>query len=247
MTLTSWAEKEIELAKKRERGDNNDDGWDYGCACYDSAFKAYKALMEDGHSGMSYSLTIGILERLLHNIPLSPITDDDFEEVRDHFGQEWLDDCGLISTQQCKRRGSVWKDTHKDGTITYHDNSRYYCQNVNNSWNTCTSGRAMKYLDELFPITMPYTPSINKYVIVTDDFLYDESQKRWNDWDTEAYFEIITPEGEHVELNKFYKIVFSGEYETIPATETVKEKQKPIFEKVEITKEEYLERKAAVK
>lgn len=42
--LQSWAEREIEIACKHERGDSGskDGEWDYGCACYESALKAYK-------------------------------------------------------------------------------------------------------------------------------------------------------------------------------------------------------------
>ena len=53
MSMQTWAEKEIEIACKRERADSKvEDGeLDYGCACYESALKAYKSLIEDGHSG----------------------------------------------------------------------------------------------------------------------------------------------------------------------------------------------------
>ena len=70
MSMQTWAEKEIEIACKRERkasGVKNDD-WDYSCACYDSALKAYKSLMSDGHSGFSIGLTKHILNRLMVNL-----------------------------------------------------------------------------------------------------------------------------------------------------------------------------------
>ena len=44
MKTSEWAKKEIELAKKRERGDKLETEWDYGCACYDSALKAFLSL-----------------------------------------------------------------------------------------------------------------------------------------------------------------------------------------------------------
>ena len=36
----TWAEREVDLACKQERRltENEGDDWDYGCACYDSAF-----------------------------------------------------------------------------------------------------------------------------------------------------------------------------------------------------------------
>ena len=51
--MLEWAKREIELACKRERGNHPNDEFDYGCACYASALKAFKSLLEDGHSGMS--------------------------------------------------------------------------------------------------------------------------------------------------------------------------------------------------
>lgn len=54
--MEQWAKREIELACKRERGDKDPELWDYGVACYKSAYKAYKSLLEDGHSGTSIGL-----------------------------------------------------------------------------------------------------------------------------------------------------------------------------------------------
>ena len=39
-----WAEQEIEIACKHENPDFLSGEWDYGCACYDSALKAFKSL-----------------------------------------------------------------------------------------------------------------------------------------------------------------------------------------------------------
>ena len=54
-----------------------DGEWDYGCACYESALKAFGSLCEDGHSGFSIGLTKAILNRLINNKPLLPIEDTD--------------------------------------------------------------------------------------------------------------------------------------------------------------------------
>ena len=65
MSIYDWAEQECRLACKRENPDFDFDGndFDYGCSCYKSALKAYKSLVEDEHSGMSFSFTRDILER----------------------------------------------------------------------------------------------------------------------------------------------------------------------------------------
>lgn len=65
MNMLDWAKREVELACKRENPDRKPGEWDYGCACYESALKALKSLLEDGHSGFSISLTKQILNRLI--------------------------------------------------------------------------------------------------------------------------------------------------------------------------------------
>ena len=34
MSMQEWAKREVEIASKRERGDNPEDEWYYGVACY---------------------------------------------------------------------------------------------------------------------------------------------------------------------------------------------------------------------
>lgn len=66
---------------------------------------------------------------------------------------------------------------------------------------TYTSGRIYEIVDEFFPITMPYSPKGKRYEVYTDDFLYDQDN---GDFDCEAFYYMITPEGDKVELNRFY-------------------------------------------
>lgn len=63
--MLEWVKREIELACERERGNRPKDEFDYGCACYESALKAYKSLLGGGHSGMSIGYTKHILDRLI--------------------------------------------------------------------------------------------------------------------------------------------------------------------------------------
>ena len=45
MSMQTWAEREIQIACERENPDRKDGEFDYGCACYESALKAYKSLI----------------------------------------------------------------------------------------------------------------------------------------------------------------------------------------------------------
>lgn len=46
MNMTDWAKREVEIACKRENPSRKEGEFDYGCACYESALKAFNCLME---------------------------------------------------------------------------------------------------------------------------------------------------------------------------------------------------------
>ena len=98
MSMTEWAKREVEIASKRERGDKPESEWDYGCACYDSALKAFESLCGDGHSGFSIGITKGILNRLIDGKPLTPI-----EDIEDVWNVCSRGENGGVVTYQCKR------------------------------------------------------------------------------------------------------------------------------------------------
>lgn len=81
MGMLEWAKNEVAIASKRERGDKPEGEWDYGCACYDSAMRAFESLLGDGHSGMSIGITKNILNRLIDGKPLTPI------EIQRRYGE----------------------------------------------------------------------------------------------------------------------------------------------------------------
>lgn len=122
MSMSEWAKNEIEIACKRERGDKNPDEWDYGCACYESAYKAFLSLMDDEHSGFSIGVTKSILNRLIDGKPLSPI-----EDTPDIWGDDAIFEFDNCTTYQCKRMSSLFKDVYKNGMVKYHDVNRFYC------------------------------------------------------------------------------------------------------------------------
>ena len=185
MNMREWARKEVELACKREAPDIKPDEWDYGCACYESALKAYESLFEDGHSGMSISITKSILNRLLEGKPLTPIedTDDAWDDDRSRIRND-------VKTLQCKRMSSLFKDVYNDGTIKYSDIDRVICVNINDPLLTYYSGLVREIIDEMFPIRMPYAPG-KPFRVFCKDFLVDEKN---GDFDTVGVY-YATKEG----------------------------------------------------
>ena len=201
MSMQTWAEKEIEIACKREReasGVDNDGDWDYGCACYESALKAYKSLMGDNHSGFSINITKHILNRLIDGKPLTPI--EDTEDVWNVISNR-NDEEGYILFQ-CTRMSSLFKYVYSDGTVKYKDIDRCYGVDINNPDNTFSTGLVTKIIDEMFPITMPYHPTGKPIAVYCEDFLTD---KKNGDFDTRGIFYAVKPDGEKIEINRFFK------------------------------------------
>lgn len=196
MSMTEWAENEVRIACERERAESKtpEGEWDYGCACYESALKAYKCLMEDGHSGMSFSITRQILNRLMRGQPLTPIedTEDVWNEV-----PSLKEDSSMI--YQCKRMSSLFKKVHPNGKVTYSDNERYYAVYAENSDVTWNNGLIRDIIDEMFPITMPYIPK-NPIKVVCEEFLVDPKN---GDYDTIGVLYAVK-DGEKTAINRFF-------------------------------------------
>lgn len=197
MTMTEWAENEIRLACERERKlSGNKEEWDYGCACYESALKAYKSLMEDGHSGYSIVITKGVLIRLIEGRPLTPI--EDTEDVWD--GRLCKQDD--YTSYQCKRMSSLFKGVFDDGTVKYHDVDRVHCVYVDNPDISWSNGFISRIIDEMFPIEMPYYAN-EKFTVYCEEFLTD---KKNGDFDTlGVIYAVKKPDGERIEINRYFK------------------------------------------
>ena len=205
--MIKWAEREVEIACKKEAPDRKENEWDYGCACYESALKAYKSLCEDGHSGFSWRVTRDILIRLMDHLPLTQITDEDFFSSNsspmpgDEDG-EYLKQRGLRSVKQCPRMSSLFRYEYLDGRIEYKDVERCYCYNKDDPTDCWSNGLMAEQLDKMFPITMPYYPSAGRYKLECSEALSDPKN---GDFDTLALWSITTPKGEKIEVNKFWK------------------------------------------
>jgi hypothetical protein len=222
MTPLELAENEVKLACKKENPDWDGKSFDYGCSCYQSALKAYKSVCEDGHSGFSYSITRSILIRLLNELPLTPINDT--EDVWDH---SVLNSDSEYESYQCKRKFSLFKTVDKDGNVKYHDTDRAYAIDIKTG--DTYHGWVCNVIDEMFPITMPYYPKVDKYKVYTEEFIAEGYLGDQTDYNTRGVLYCVTPEGEKVEINRYYADT------------------KDSFRMKEISREEYEQRKAKMK
>lgn len=222
MSMLEWAKKEVEIACKRENPDKKEGEFDYGCACYESALKAFESLCEDGHSGMSIGFTKNILNWLIDGKPLTPIEDTD-DIWKEHPRSKDLP----YITFQCKRMSSLFKYVYNDGHVKYTDVDRYYCRDIDNPNASYTSGLVTRMVDEMFPITMPYSPGPS-IIVFCDDFLTD---RKHGDFDTVGILYALkydeNGEQKRIDINRFFRVPIGNE----PIAWT------------EISKEEYEERK----
>lgn len=217
MSMTEWARREIEIACERERSLSEKEGdWDYGVACYESAYKAYKSLMDDEHSGLSLSITKRILNRLIDGDPLTPI--EDTPDIWYEVSELDMDD---YSCQQCKRMTSLFKYMYPNGSVKYKDVDRVLCVYSEEPdairW---YNGFICSIIDETHPIAMPYVPFNEPYIVHCEESLSDPKN---GDYDTLAILYVVTPTGERENIDRFFKEVDNNW--------------------VEISKEEYKERK----
>lgn len=218
--MLDWAKREVDIACKKENPNRKEGEFDYGCACYESALKAFESLCEDGHSGFSIKMTQAILIRLLDGQPLTPIEDTD----------DIWNKCSLIKdgpeTYQCKRMSSLFKYVYADGTVEYDDVDSSYCVDIHDRDIRYSYRLVRRIINKIFPITMPYMPG-KSIKVYCENFLVN---KKNGDFDTFGVFYAWVTENSKqwkIEINRFFREPEGDEEGSW----------------TEITKEEYYERK----
>lgn len=214
MNMKEWAKSEVKLACEREKKICAEDGRPedagYGVACYKSALRAFNSLCKDGHSGFSIGMVRAILDRLIDGNPLTPIGD-----TPDIWEEAIVPDYADYKRYQCRRMSSLFKKVYSNGEIKYSDVNRIKFLEINNPTVVWHDGHIEKILDDLFPITMPYTGDV-EYFVYGEDFLMEPG---FNDYDTKGYFYIIkkTPEGEEkIKFNRYFREALPSDNEAFP-------------------------------
>ena len=163
--MLEWAKREIEYALSDTKEMSKEDPeYKYYEACCNSALKAFEDLLGDHHTGYSISITKNILVRLIEGKPLTAITDTEDAWNDIHANPE-----DGSTRYQCKRMAGLFKRVAKDGSVSYTDVNRCICIDVHSQL-TYSNGLASRYVDEHFPIRMPYYPTARPFVISTEDF-----------------------------------------------------------------------------
>ena len=199
MSMLDWAKKEVELAKIIEAKDLKEGEFDYGGGCYDSALKAFKSLAKDGHSGMSIKLTQHILNRLIDGKPLTPI-----EDSNDIWNEIAYNKEDKVIVYQCRRMGSLFKYIHENGRVTYSDIDRLYCFDINDPDIRYSFGLVTNIINEMFPITMPYSPANERIKVCCEQFLYSPDG---GDFDSVGILYVDDPDNKRINVSRFFKEV----------------------------------------
>lgn len=139
-----WKKKEFDLLK-----DKNKD--EYGSMVVDAVKELADVFDNQGHSGLSAEMTKQTFDRFADHMCLTPLTGEDDEWEKEGL----IDECF-----QNKRHCSLFKD--RDGTV--HDIERAVF--IDKKTGVMFQGKLpTKIVDKYFPITFPYYPSMNKYIV----------------------------------------------------------------------------------
>lgn len=151
---------------------------------------------------------LDVMERLANCQPLSPITEDDFDDPKSN-GIDF----------QCQRYSSLFKCVEPNGKATYIDVDRCICINVENEDETFSEGFVDKLVDKLFPITLPYYPNLKHFearvsywpIIKEDDTRRSILQ----------IHSIKEPTGVVHKINRMWQVDSNGEYTEILTKEDI--------------------------
>lgn len=216
MSMYDWARQEVQLAKAELKRNKNDEE-QYMVACYESALRAYEKLVNDGHTGTSFAITRGILENLMHEIPLTPVEDSEimWKHIYDHENEAIF---------QHKRMPSVFRMVNKKtGVVRFSDHERVLCKNPVDIGSTYFYNNFIgKIIDRMFPIEFPYMPTKEKYIAYVTEFLMDPAN---GDYDTMNLVSVKLPTGEVRHINLYYKEE-NGRWSLITQDEWIGRKKK---------------------
>lgn len=195
--LKEYALREVKLATLKESD-----------VCYEVAYKAFCDFLDRAEelNSNDFEIAKNILIQLFYRENLSPIID--YEKDWFLFDQAAGNDNSRWSIYRCKRRNSLFKKVTYDrktgevNEVTFKDIDRAICMDINKPDCMYTGGIGPLILDEMMPITLPYSPC-GKIRIFTEDFKYHENCDE--DLDTVGVLYFRMPDGTIKEVKRYFK------------------------------------------
>lgn len=206
--LKEWARHEIELA---EMGGGDIPLKDEIDRHYEAAYQSFCDFVDRTEGFDKPGLIKTILIQLLHGNPLTGIEDneEDWElfDTGGSFNSAINGARPRCSTYRCKRRSSLFKEitynreTGEVDKVKFTDIDRCVCVDIA-SGNQYQGRIGRVVLDEMVPITMPYSP-VGTIKIYTEDFKsYEDCD---GDFDTVGIFYFRMDDGRMVDVRRFFK------------------------------------------
>lgn len=229
--LKEWARREVDLAKSWLNVED-EAAKEMVSEEYEAAYRSYCNFLDEYEKLENTKIIKTVFTQLLHEENLSPIveSEDDWVLVEGFDPAAGNENPGF-TIYQCKRRNSVFKKvtydrkTGEEEGVVFRDIDRAVCIDINKPDTMYTGGMGPVVLDEMMPISLPYSP-LGKIRIFTEDFKYYEENE--GDIDTVGVLYFRMPDGAVKEVKRYFK-------------EDPKTK-----EMMEISQTEYLSRKRRV-
>ena len=209
MSMLQWAENEVELAIKKL--DKTTDK--LLIETYLDALDVFKLIIEKSDSGLQYNLFTSVIQRLMDNMPLTPLTG--------HINEfTFVYSVGDKGVYQNKRRSSLFCDatTGNDGfTHTlYRDNDRCVCVYASDPsgvmWHNSFVSRI---INERFPIIFPYMPT-KPIKVLCEQFKANKDNN--GDYDMLNIKGVVFPDGTEQPINLYFVEEF-GKWEEVTERE----------------------------
>lgn len=199
------------------------DEYERACKCgnsvtkeaLDDAVAMFKAVFSKHQSKQHLVLVKGLLNRMTSGLPLSPITMEDFDNTEASLSRGEL-------KHTCSRYESLTATKKSDGTeFTYSDSRRveFHDQSLINQEESSSivdilhsrahyPSIALKLVDDLFPITLPYMPG-DKYEVFGSSYSFKLAE---GEPDLVEIDFIKTPNGQLVKVDQYYRKTRDGKY-----------------------------------
>lgn len=206
--LKEWARREVDLAKTWLNVEDPD-AKEKVSEEYEAAYRSYCNFLDEFEKLKSIKIIKTVFTQLLHEENLSPIVDSDEDWIlAEGFDPAAGNENPGFSIYQCRRRNSLFKKvtydrkTGEEDEVTFRDIDRAVCVDINKPDCMYTGGMGPLVLDEMIPITLPYSPC-RKIRIFTEDFKYHEEHE--GDIDTVGVLYFRMPDGSMQEVKRYFK------------------------------------------
>lgn len=208
--LMLWARREIDLATKPDpESDNPPEMNEEINKHYEAAFQAFCAFLEFTEKLKKPGIAKTVFTQLLNEDPLTPIEENVEEDwiLVGGFDPAAGNENPGFSMYRNRRRATLFKKvtydrkTGEEDEVKYTDSGRYICMDINTN-EIYSGGMGSLILDEMMPITFPYSP-IGKIKIFTEDFkAFQECEE---DFDTIGVLYMRDTTGKMIEIKRFFK------------------------------------------